>query len=139
MPQLRILQCHTSGDFKHTENWLTKLLKIDPESIIRKYGELGVQALADATPKRTGKTAASWKYDYSVVRDGKGEIGQITLTFSNTNFTEGKQRIPLVILIECGHGTRNHGYVPPHPFVNEATRPIFESLAEDLWKEVTSI
>lgn len=139
MAQLRILQCKDSGDFKHTTNWLTKLLKLDPESIIRKYGDKGVKALSDATPKRTGKTAESWKYDYSVVKDGKGGIGQITLTFSNTNFTEGRQRIPLVILIECGHGTRNHGYVPPHPFVDEATRPIFESLVDELWKEVKAL
>ena len=139
MPQLRVLQCKDSGNFKHTENWLTKLLKIDPESIIRKYGDKGVQALKDATPKRTGKTAASWRYDYRVIKNGSGGIDQITLTFSNTNFTEGKQRIPVVILIECGHGTRNNGYVPPNPFVNETIRPIFEDLAEELWKEVKAL
>lgn len=139
MAQLRILRCASSGDFKHTENWLTKVLKIDPESIIRKYGEKGVKALADATPKRTGKTASSWSYDYEVVKNGKGGINKITLTWSNSNFTEGSSRIPIAILIECGHGTRNRGYVPPHPFVREAIQPVLEQLADELWKEVKDL
>ena len=133
MPQLRILKCSSTGEFKHTENWLTKLLKIDPESIFKKYGEKGVKALQDATPKRSGLTANSWTYDYTLTRNSYGGITSGTITWSNTNTS---QNIPIIILIECGHGTRNGGYVPPNPFISDAVRPVLDDMAKELWKEV---
>ena len=136
MPQLRILELKSNGDMKNTETWLRKLLKLDLQSILDRYGEKGVDILADATPVDTGKTAASWTYSTRITRTSSGGVTGATITWSNTNLTEGTQHIPIIILIECGHGTRNGGYVPPNPFIKEAITPLFDELAEKLWKEV---
>ena len=136
MPQLRVLELKSKGDMKNTETWLRKLLRLDLQSILDKYGERGIKILAEATPKRTGKTAASWTYSTNITRTSSGGVIGATITWSNTNLTEGSQHIPIVILIECGHGTRNGGYVPPNPFIKEAITPLFDELAEKLWKEV---
>ena len=45
-----IIQFKQKGDFSKTESFLKKLRKLDLDSVLRKYGELGVQALANATP-----------------------------------------------------------------------------------------
>lgn len=136
MPQLRILELKSHGEMKNTETWLRKLLRLDLQSILDKYGKKGVKILADATPVRTGKTAASWTYSTTITRTSSGGVTGATITWSNTNLTEGAHHIPIVILIECGHGTRNGGYVPPHPFIKENLKPLMDELAEKLWKEV---
>ena len=139
MSQIKILNLTSSGDLKATESWLRKLLKIDLQSIIDKYGKKGVEALAAATPKRTGLTAASWKYRSNIQRNASGGVISASLEFYNTNLSTSADKIPIVILIEFGHGTRNGGYVPPHPFVSDATKEIFDNLAKDLWKEVKDV
>ena len=50
------------GDFKRTEKFLKKSMGNDYISVLSEYGKKGVDALSEATPKRTGKTAASWSY-----------------------------------------------------------------------------
>lgn len=136
MPQLRILELKSNGDMKKTDTWLRKLLKLDLQSILDRYGERGVKILSAATPVDTGKTAASWTYTTSITRTSSGGVTSATITWSNTNLTEGRQHIPVVILIECGHGTRNGGYVPPNPFIKENITPLLNEMAEKLWKEV---
>lgn len=136
MSQIKILNLTSSGDLKATESWLRKLLRIDLQSVLDKYGKKGVEALAAATPKNTGLTANSWHYRSYVKRNASGGVISASLEFYNTNQSTSADKIPIVILIEFGHGTRNGGYVPPHPFVSDATKEIFDNLAKDLWKEV---
>ena len=104
------------GDFSKTENFLKKLTKNDIVSKLKKYGELGVQALANATPRDTGKTAESWTY--RIVHTPRS----IKLEWLNTNTT--KEGIPIVIFIQYGHVTRSGGYVQGRDFINPAIRPI---------------
>lgn len=136
MPQLRVLELKSHGDMKKTETWLRKLLKLDAQSILNKYGEKGVKLLSEVTPVRTGLTAASWTYSTNITRSSTGGVIDATITWSNSNLTEGSQHIPIVILIECGHGTRNGGYVPPNPFIKKNLKPLLDELASQLWKEV---
>lgn len=140
MAQMRILQGEVKGDFRKTDTWLRKLLKLDVQNVLNKYGKIGVEALSRATPKETGRTAASWTYTTKVNRGPNGITGA-TITWSNTNTTSSNstKNIPIVILIECGHGTRNGGYVPPNPFVGDTLKPIFDDIAKSLWKEVKSL
>lgn len=49
-------------NFTKTLNRLKRYQEISVDDILRKYGEMGVKALAAATPKRTGMTAESWGY-----------------------------------------------------------------------------
>lgn len=139
MSQLRVLHLESNGELRVTENWLRKLLRIDLETVLGSYGQRGVELLAAATPKRTGLTAASWKYTTKITRNSTGGVSSASIEFSNTNLSTSKDKIPIIILIEYGHGTRNGGYVPPHPFITETIRPLFDELAEKLWKEVKDL
>lgn len=126
----KVITLSRTGDFKKTETKLRKFLKLDVESILDRYGQFGVEKLAAATPKRTGKTAASW--DYRISHDA----GNITLEWINTNMT--KWDTPVVYFIVYGHGTRTGGYVPPNDFVTPIMEPLFEALASEIMKEVKS-
>jgi hypothetical protein len=44
----------------------------------------------------------------------------------------------IAVIIQYGHGTRNGGYVQGIDYINPALRPIFDEMAERVWKEVTS-
>lgn len=115
------------GDFKKTEQFLERNKKIRFKDL-DKYGKQGVQALAAATPSDTGLTAASWYYEI-VVTDSTTSI-----VWKNSNIVDG---VPIAVILEYGHATRNGGYVPPHPYINEALKPIFDKIADSAWKEVT--
>lgn len=117
------------GSFRHTENFITKALKLSPTSILEKYGKAGVYALQSATPVATGLTASSWYY-----RVEKNNSGY-SVSWFNSNVSNG---IPIVILLQYGHGTRGGTYVQGRDFINPALAPIFEQIAADIWKEVTA-
>lgn len=125
-----IIQFKQKGDFSKTESFLKKLRKLDLDSVLKKYGELGVQALASATPVETGKTAASWDYK---IEKGKGVV---TITWTNSNVNNG---VPIALLIQYGHGTGTGGYVQGRDYIKPAILPIFDQLADALWKEVTEL
>lgn len=116
------------GDFKKTDTFLNRLKKRDYISILKKYGEIGVNALSRATPKDTGVTAESWEYHI------EEKDRQVKLIWRNTNTTEGG--IPIVIFIQYGHATRGGTYVEGRDFINPVMRPIFDQIAEEIWNEI---
>lgn len=74
------------GDFSKTTKFLESAKKVfGMKSIFEKYGEMGVRALSDATPRDTGLTAASWYYTINTSRDGS----VTKLTFHNSNVQNG--------------------------------------------------
>lgn len=115
------------GDFKNLEKLLSFSKRANLDRILNHYGELGVQALSEATPVRTGKTASSWTY--KVERDSGGA----KIVWSNTNVNKGEN---IAILLQYGHGTGTGGYVRGIDYINPVMKPIFDKLAEDLWMEV---
>lgn len=125
-----IIQFKQKGDFSKTESFLKKLRKLDLDSVLDKYGKLGVQALASATPVETGRTAASWDYK---IEKGKGVV---TITWTNSNVNNG---VPIALLIQYGHGTGTGGYVQGRDYIKPAIQPIFDNLAKALWEEVTRL
>lgn len=116
----------TSGDNNKTTKALLKILQGDIFSDLDRYGRMGVAALAGATPTASGLTGASW--GYRVIRGRNPGI-----EWYNTNRVGGT---PLVILLQYGHGTGTGGYVAGRDFINPAARPIFDQIAEDVWKKV---
>ena len=125
-----IIQFKQKGDFSKTEKFLKKLRKLDLDSVLDKYGKLGVDALSKATPVNTGKTAASWDYKITKARD------VVTITWTNSNVNNG---VPIALLIQYGHGTGTGGYVQGIDYIKPAIRPIFDDLAKALWEEVTKL
>lgn len=95
---------------------------------LNKYGEEGVRALAQATPIDTGKTATSWNYEIH------WSNGVFTINWTNDNIYRG---LPIAILIQYGHATKNGGFVQGVDYINPALTPIFEKLANEAWEEVT--
>ena len=57
-----------------------------------------------------------------------------TINFTNDNVVRG---LPVAILLQYGHATRNGGFVQGIDYINPALTPVFEKLANDAWKEVT--
>ena len=117
-----------SGNFKNTEKLLTSYNRSRHIQILEKYGQLGVDALSTATPIDSGLTKASWSYKVDTRRGYK-------VSWSNSNVVDG---VPVVVFIQYGHGTADGTFVQGRDFINPAIQPIFDKLADALWKEVTA-
>lgn len=125
MPKIIVFK--QKGNFKKTRKFLKRCSNLQLDDLLDQYGKEGVEALARATPKDTGKTAASW--NYAVHKSD----GRITITWSNSNIVDG---VPIAVILQYGHGTRNGGYVEGMDYINPAMRPIFERIAQRAWGEV---
>lgn len=116
----------SSGSVDH---FLRKLLKKDWSQVLKKYAEEGVQALSAATPVDSGKTAASWGYEIEETKSG------LTIYWTNSNVNK---HVNIAIIIQYGHATGSGGWVEGRDYINPALRPIFDQMADALWKEVSS-
>ncbi len=118
------------GDFSK----LTKFLERAKETVylgdLNKYGRQGVAALASATPIDSGETASSWYYE---IENNKESA---TITFYNSNVQNG---VPIAIILQYGHGTRNGGWVEGRDYINPAIQPIFDQIVDDAWREVNKL
>lgn len=115
------------GDFKNLSSFLERMKKPLKKTTLDKYGKEGVQALMAATPVDTGLTASLWHYDINMSKDSS------SISFYNDNIDNG---VPIAIILNYGHGTRNGGYVKGRNYINPAIQPIFDKLAQEAWKEV---
>lgn len=118
----------SKGDFSKLTNWLNKAKKATELDILDKYGREGVTALSSSTPIDSGETAKSWYYKI------ERNKGLIRLLFCNSNVQDG---VPIAIILQYGHATRNGGWVEGQDFINPETKKVFDKIAADLWKEVT--
>ena len=116
------------GDFSKLTRFLERAKNLVHLSDLDRYGREGVAALASATPVDTGKTAASWYYDIKINKESA------SITFNNSNIQNG---VPIAIILQYGHGTRNGGWVDGRDYINPVIQPIFDKIAEEAWKEVT--
>ena len=118
------------GDFSKLTKYLEKVKEGFDVGILDKYGQAGVRALASATPVDTGLTANSWYYK---IEKSKGSV---SIAFYNSNIQNG---VPIAVILQYGHGTKNGGWVQGRDYINPAIRPIFDAIVEDAWKEVTKV
>lgn len=118
------------GDFSKLTRFLERAKEVVHLGCLDKYGREGVAALASATPVDTGLTADSWYY--KITNDGQSA----KVTFYNSNIQNG---VPIAIILQYGHGTRNGGWVQGRDYVNPAIQPIFDKLANEAWREVTKL
>ena len=116
------------GSFKNTEAFLERNKKMQIQKTLQKYGEQGVEALREYTPKDTGETANSWSYE--IVETSSG----YRIYYRNSKVNKGVQ---IAIILQYGHGTGTGGYVEGRDYINPALQPVFESLADEAWEEVT--
>lgn len=118
------------GDFAKTTKFLERAKEGVRITTLDKYGRAGVDALAFATPVDTGLTAKSWSYKITQSR------GVAKITFTNSNIQNG---VPIAIILQYGHGTGTGGWVEGRDYINPAVQPVFDRLADDAWKEVTTL
>lgn len=124
-----MISTQSSGSLKKTTDFLQGLKSGRIFDGLDRFGRLGVEALANATPRESGETANSWFYQ--VVR----KPGQVVVEWHNTHIVDGA---PIAILIQYGHGTGTGGYVQGRDYINPAIRPIFDQIAQDVWEKVKS-
>lgn len=117
----------SSGNTKNMDNFFKKISKDAFLAMLHKYGKIGVELLSERTPKDTGVTAQSWYYTITQTKRG------YEIYWNNTSETKG---IPIVILIQYGHATRNGGYVAPNDFINPATQEVYDMLTNEIRKEL---
>ena len=116
------------GDFSKLTRFLEKAKNVVHLGELDRYGREGVAALASATPVETGKTANSWFYEI------EHKNGSAVISFHNSNIQNG---VPIALILQYGHGTRNGGWVEGRDYINPAVQPIFDRLAKEMWEEVT--
>ena len=118
------------GDFSKLTSFLEKAKQAVKIGDLDKYGREGVNALESVTPVDTGLTAKSWSYKI------ENKSGSVTLSFHNSNIQNG---VPIAIILQYGHGTRNGGWVEGRDYINPAIQPIFDKIADNAWREVTKL
>ena len=118
------------GDFSKLTHFLEKAKGSVRLGDLDKYGREGVAALASATPIDSGQTANSWYYKII------NKNGSATIAFYNSNIQNG---VPIAIILQYGHGTRNGGWVQGRDYINPAIQPIFDKIVNDAWREVTKL
>ena len=115
------------GNFKNTDTFLKNAANKKYLSILDKYGQEGVIALASATPTASGVTSNSWGYQIVTTKTTS------KIVWTNSNVVDG---CPIAIILQYGHATGSGGYVQGIDYINPAIKPIFDNLAENAWQEV---
>ena len=117
------------GSFRHAEKFLQNGSKRAYISVLKRYGEEGVAALRESTPKDTGKTADAWSY--SIEQSASGA----TIYWTNRHVNRG---VNIAVILQYGHGTGTGGYVEGIDYINPALKPVFDRLAKEAWDAVTA-
>lgn len=118
------------GDFSKAKRYFKRVSKAARIEDLEKFGAEGVAALSSATPVETGLTARSWYYEIT------NESGRVTISFHNSNIQSG---VPIAVILQYGHGTRNGGWVQGRDYINPSIQPIFDKIVHDAWEEVTKV
>ena len=123
------IKVSSSSNFSKTKKYLDKIYHIMHKTNFDHFGQEGVEALRAATPVDSGKTRDSWYY--RITQKGN----RVTINWINDNVNEG---VNIAIILHYGHGTGTGGYVEGRGYIDPAIQPIFDKIAADIWKEVTS-
>lgn len=120
------------GDFRKTNNYLTKLKQAAEIRKAEQYAQMGLDALMSATPKRTGLTAKSWTYKIT-----RGNGHYLSISYENTNVQNGEN---IAIILDQGHfHRRGHYWIAGRHYIEPAIVPIFEQISKDLWEEIIAL
>jgi len=124
-----LFRLRSRGSFDNTEAFLKAMEDFTIDRQLDRYAQEGMFALAATTPRDSGITAQSW--GYQVRRQGTN----VTITWTNDSKNGG---FPIAIMLQYGHGTGTGGYVSGRDYINPTMRPVFDAIADGVWKEVRS-
>ena len=123
-----MIEFNQKGDFAKLTRYLEKVDKAAKMPDLDLFAKEAIDALYEATPKRTGLTAASWHYKI------ENSNGLIKVVFTNSNIQNG---VCVALVLQYGHGTGWGGWVEGRDYINPALQPVVDRLINKLWKEVT--
>lgn len=124
-----MISLSSEGSFDKTLKFLSAMQRLDIKKICDTQAQKGVRALMSATPKDSGIAANSWSYE---IEHSKTTT---TIWWKNTDVENG---FPVALMLQYGHGTGTGGWIQGKDYINPAMRPIFDEIAETVWKAVTS-
>lgn len=122
-----MIEFRNKGNFDKTFAFLKRNRKLTLPRL-EEYGQEGVNALREATPKDTGLTADSWYYEITE------SDGRLAIQWLNRNV---HNHVNVAVILQYGHGTGTGGYVTGVDYINPALRPVFDKIAKGVWEEVT--
>lgn len=125
-----MIRFRQKGDFLKLTRFLERAKEAVKIGDLDKYGREGVAALSSMTPIDSGETANSWYYKI------ENQNGRARILFCNSNINDG---VPIAIILQYGHGTRNGGWVEGRDYINPAIQPIFDKIADNAWREVIKL
>jgi hypothetical protein len=118
-----------TGSTKHAEAFLRRMKQGTIYNSLDSSARQGVAALIAGTPVDSGLAADSW--DYEIENSGK----TVTIKWTNNDIENG---FPVAIMLQYGYGTGTGGYVQGQDYINPAMKPVFDQIADQVWKAVTS-
>ncbi len=124
-----MISAKVGGSTKRTEASLRKMSHGQILSVLRSQAHLGVAALAAATPQDSGLASSTWGFEVS------GSRGRYRIWWTNTDVESG---FPVAIMLQYGYSTGTGGYVQGRDYINPAMKPVFDRIADTVWKAVTS-
>lgn len=110
-----------------TQSWLKRIMKADMFAGLEGLAAQGVSNLIAATPTDSGITANSWRYEIEKTST------TWTVWFINDNVENG---FSVAVGLQYGHATGTGGWVEGYDYINPALKPIFDQIADVVWKEV---
>ena len=130
-----VIVVDTGKDWTKTGKWLRGLQKDFPSTaLLQRFGQMGVESLYEYTPKRTGKTAASWNYEIVHEQDG------IVLYWTNSNIVwQDNEKVSVAVLIQNGHATPRGNWVAGRDYITPALEPVLKKMNEELSKEALGL
>lgn len=126
----KIIKIKNRGDFKATFNFLNFSVRRAKWDKLWKYGEMGVEALRNATPVDSGLTRDSWSYTITETKE------ELTITWTNSNVVD--EWFNVAVMLQYGHATGGGGYVQGIDYINPALKPVFQQIADELWNDTVN-
>lgn len=123
-----MIEMKFEGDFDMSK-WLSRVKNKNLRDVLATAGARGVAALRANTPVETGETARSWEYKIKQTKRG------VKIVWYNTNIVS---KVPIAIILQYGHGTRQGGYVQGRDYINPAMKPIFDEIDRMVGKAITN-
>lgn len=114
-----------------TEKYLKKQTNKNLLPIFIKYAKMGIKALEEATPKDTGLTSESWRYEIKMDKAN----GAVYINWYNDNTIDEWYNVAM--MIQYGHATGSGAWIEGIDYINPAMKPVFDKIAEEAWKEVS--
>lgn len=123
-----MIEMKFDADFDMSK-WLTQVKNRKLRDVLATAGDRGVAALRANTPVGTGKTANSWRYKVKQTKRG------VKIVWYNTHIVS---KVPIAIILQYGHGTRQGGYVQGRDYINPAMKPIFDEIDRMVGRAITN-